>query len=301
MAHSHTTAVLSIDINTMSTLHTFGCSITQGYALPDVVNPIRNAQGVPLTEAEIEAQGIPVDWNKIHIYKPSQFAWPQVLADRLGMDVINHARRGACFQQIARQCTVGVGDIKPDDVIIVMWTYLQRLSLQWPARTTVPFANQVDPAWGWRTVMLGFNRLLGLSPAENTTEESERHIQDYIERATRETYLDPMGQYNRYYNAMVLQCVTAGFLQNTGARVIHLSVEAEPCDQQLEQSRQELLASLREPYTIPHPRDWYHIPVDHRCVDVIFDPRIPLAENDMHPSVTHHRQFAEWLLHRYFA
>ena len=32
----------------MSTLHTFGCSITQGFALPDVVKPALDDKGKPL-------------------------------------------------------------------------------------------------------------------------------------------------------------------------------------------------------------------------------------------------------------
>ena len=33
----------------MTTLHTFGCSITQGFALPDVVKPILDDSGKPIT------------------------------------------------------------------------------------------------------------------------------------------------------------------------------------------------------------------------------------------------------------
>ena len=79
------------------TLHTFGCSITQGHALPDVVKP-------PLTAEEEAKLGRSSHWSDEHILKPSKYAWPKVLGDRLGMPVENYARRGACFQQIARQC-----------------------------------------------------------------------------------------------------------------------------------------------------------------------------------------------------
>ena len=282
----------------MSKLHTFGCSITQGFALPDVVRVIRGADGVPLSNDQLTEQGI--QWTDIHILEPSRMAWPQLLADQLGVSVINHARRGACFQQIARQCTVGVKDIQPEDVVIVMWTYMSRLSLQWPARTSVPFANIVDPNYGWKSVILGMNKLLGLSPAEKSNEDTDRHIQSWIERSTKHTYLDPMGVYNRYYNSMVLQQITDGFLRSTGARVIHLSVEPESNPQQLEQARRDLIPSLQEPHVIPHPNEWYHIKVDHDSCRVILDPSIPPAENDMHPSVTHHRNFAEHIRKRYF-
>jgi hypothetical protein len=92
----------------MTTLHTFGCSITQGHALPDV------SLG-PLTAAEVAALGRPQHWSDRHILAPSQHAWPQILADQLSIPVVNHARRGACFQQIARQCAVAGPVIKPDD------------------------------------------------------------------------------------------------------------------------------------------------------------------------------------------
>jgi hypothetical protein len=286
----------------MTTLHTFGCSITQGFALPDVVQPILDEKtGLPLTAQEIQDQAIKLDWNKIHLYQPSQLAWPQVLGDRLGMPVKNYARRGACFQQIARQCAVEAPNIKPDDVVIVMWTYMSRLSLQWPARTAVPFCNIVDPiAYGWRTVILGFNKFFGLSPSDKSTDIADAKIQKYIETATQDTYLDPMGVYNHYYNNLVLQSMTDGFLRATGARVIHLSVEPQSSLEQLERARQDLDPSLQDPYVIPNPESWYKIPVDHASCQIILDPNIPTAENDMHPSVLHHSRFAEYIHEQYF-
>jgi hypothetical protein len=286
----------------MKKLHVFGCSISQGFALPDVIKPLVDDQGEPLPP-EVAAQQIEklnIPWTDIHLYQPSNYAWPKVLADQLGVPVINHARRGACFQQIARQCAVAAKDITSDDVVIVMWTYISRLSLQWPSRTAVPFCNIVDPYWGWKTVILGFNRLFGLEPSKTSTKDTEDHIQQYIEKSTKETYLDPMGVYNRYYNSLVLQSMTDGFLRATGARVIHLSVEIEPLLDQLEQARLQLDPTLREPYVIPDPTEWYSVPVDYDSCHVILDPTIPPAENDMHPSVTHHANFARHIHKLYF-
>lgn len=271
-----------------------GCSITQGFALPDVVRT--------LTAAELQALGRPFYWTDAHIYQPSVHAWPQVLADRMGMAVQNHARRGACMQQIARQCAVAAHTIKPEDTVIVMWTYLSRLSMQWPARTTVPLCNVVDAqGFTWRTVIKGFNRFFGLDPVEHSSNEEETFIQQYIHNSTRYTHLNPMGQYDRYYNQMVLMCMTDGFLRATGARVIHLSVEPEPYPQQLESVRQELVPTLRDPHNIPSPDQWYHLAVDHDSCRVILDPSIPPAENDMHPSQQHHANFAAHLHREYFA
>lgn len=284
----------------MKTLHTFGCSITQGYALPDVVNPVLNDDGKPYTQQEINDKKIKINWEDIHILKPSDHAWPKVLADKLNVPVINHARRGACFQQIARQCAVGAKDIQPGDTVIVMWTYLSRLSLQWPARTSVPFCNIADSNWGWKTVILGFNRFFGLSGSDENTNEDDKEIQNYIEKSTKETYLEPMGVFNRYYNSLVLQQMTDGFLKATGAKVIHLSVETEPVLQQLEFARNDLITTLKEPYTIPSPDEWYNLDVDYKSSFTILDPSIPPAENDMHPSVTHHKNFADLIYKKYF-
>ena len=283
----------------MPTLHTFGCSITQGFALPDVVRTIKDPSGRVLTAEEICDQGIP--WSDIHIYAPSEHAWPQVLADQINMPVVNHARRGACFQQIARQCTVAAPTIQPGDVVVVMWTYLSRLSLQWPARTAVPLCTVAHPTQGWRTVVLGFNRFFGLERSKASSHAADQRIEQYIEQATKNTYLDPMGVYDQYYRSLVLQVAVDGLLRSTGARVIHLSVEHEPVLEQLERARTQLDPSLREPYHIPNPADWYGLDVDYFTCLTILDPRIPMAENHMHPSVLHHKLFAQEVRNRYFS
>lgn len=286
----------------MSHLHTFGCSITQGFALADTIRPLVDDQGVALTDDQVQQQmdNGTIKWEDIHINQPSKSAWPQQLADRLNLPVTNHARRGACFQQIARQCVVAQDTIKPEDVVIVMWTYLSRLSLQWPARTSVPYCNIVDSQFGWQTVIQGFNKFFGLSPHKDSTPTQDDDIQAYIKQATRQTYLTPMGTFNRYYNSMILQQTVASALHSTGARIIHLSVEPDSCPRQLKVAQQELPSTLREPYVIPDPAEWYTLKVDHRSCDVILDPSIPTAPNDMHPSEQHHSNFAEHLYRKYF-
>lgn len=272
------------------TLHVFGCSITQGFALPDVVSP--------LTDQRVKDLGRAPSWEDIHILAPSKYAWPQRLADQLAVPVENHARRGACFQQIARQCAMAAANIQPLDTVIVMWTYLSRLSMQWPARTTVPFCNIVDPKKNWHTVILGFNKFFGLSSSDYGRDQ---HIQDYIHKYTKNTYLDPKGIYNHCYNNLVLQSMTHGFLSATGARVIHLSVEPDPYLLQLELARQQLDPVLREYTQTPSPDLWYTVPVDHELCRIIHDPSIPPAENDMHPSEQHHENFALAVYDRYFS
>jgi len=285
----------------MKTLHAFGCSISQGFALPDVVRP-------PLTDAEIQALDRPAHWSDEHILKASDYAWPTVLAHRLGINVANHARRGACFQQIARQCAVAAPTINPDDIVVVMWTYLSRLTMQWPARTAVPLTHFVDtdaPA-AWHTrIFPGFNKLFGLSlssaSAKGTSIVSavDDRLYNYIHNSTQYTF-DPLGMYDRYHNSLVLQSMTDGFLRSTGATVIHLSVEPEPYLTQLERAALDLDPSLQAPWVIANPADWYSMNVDHNCCRVIHDPSIPPAANDMHPSVQHHHNFADHLYTQYF-
>ena len=287
----------------MSQLHTFGCSITQGFALPDTIKPLLDSDGVPLSDEQVQQQvdAGTVRWDDMHILKPSQFAWPQQLADHLGIAVHNHARRGACFHQIARQVLCHINQIKPEDVVIVMWTYLSRLSLQWPARTSVPYNTQVDPQWGWQTVRTGFNKFLGLSPHPDQSTRTDEEIEQYIQQAVQHTYLTDMGTFHRYYTAMIQQQSTHLALTGTGARIIHLSVEPDSCTRQLEQSRESLPHTLSQPWQIPKPTEWYTLEVDHQACDVILDPSIPPAEIGTHPSVSHHRNFAVHIQKKYFS
>lgn len=282
----------------MTTLHTFGCSITQGYALSDTINPVLDSNGVPLTPDRVQELG--VHWEDIHLLKPSQYAWPAELGRLLDCETVNYARRGACFQQIARQCAEAHKAIKATDTVIVMWTYLSRISLQWPARTAVPFATVCDRNWGWQTVQLGFNKLFGLSRAATAQKDHDEEIHEYIETSVRNTYTPPLGAFDRYYNNMLLQQMTDGFLQSTGARIIHLSVEPTTCLDQLNRTRLELHKSLQQYDRISEPTAWYTLSVDHSSSHVILDPQIPLAPNDMHPSEQHHRNFALHICKKYF-
>jgi hypothetical protein len=284
-------------VNTCMTqkIHTFGCSITQGHALPDVVRP-------PLTLEEQKALGRESHWSDEHILAPSDYAWPKVLADRLGLPVENYARRGSCFQQIARQCAVEAKNIQPDDIVIVMWTYLTRVSLQWPARTAVPLSHLPDTNDNFRTRLLpNFNKFFGLSRSDvvNERDEAEQAIYNYIQFSMNYTF-NPLAIYDRYHNSLVLQTVTDGHLRSTGARVIHLSVEHEPYLDQLERARLDLDPSLQSPYVIPNPNDWYSLSVDHDSCRIIHDPSIPTTGSDWHPSEQHHINFANHIYEQNF-
>tara|TARA_A200000159_G_scaffold163355_1_gene189381 strand:+ start:1158 stop:2015 length:858 start_codon:yes stop_codon:yes gene_type:complete len=284
----------------MARLHTFGCSITQGFALPDVI-----AQ--PLTPEQEQALDRPSHWSDEWLDRASVHAWPQVLADSLDMSVVNHARRGSCFQQIARQCAVAQEDIQQDDTVIVMWTFLGRVSMQWPARTSVPLHHYIDAKKSLSTVLWpGFNKLFGLSASSASAKGSnivsavDDELYKFIHDSTNTTF-NPLGVYDRYHNSLLLQIMTDGFLRSRAKRVIHLSVETDPYIDQLERAARDLDPSLQEPWEIPNPRSWYTVPMDHTSCEVILDPSIPTAENDMHPSVTHHKNFAQHVQNRYFS
>jgi hypothetical protein len=284
----------------MSQLHTFGCSITQGFALPDVV-----AQ--PLTPEQEQALDRDSHWSDEWLDNPSKYAWPQVLADELNMPVVNHARRGSCFQQIARQCAVAQDQIEKDDTVIVMWTFLGRVSMQWPARTSVPLHHYIDAKKSLSTVLWpGFNKLFGLSASSasargsNIVSAVDDELYKFIHDSTNTTF-NPLGVYDRYHNSLLLQIMTDGFLRSRAKRVIHLSVETDPYIDQLERAAKDLDPSLQQPWEIPNPRSWYTVPMDHTSCEVILDPSIPTAENDMHPSVMHHENFAHHVRNRYFS
>jgi len=283
----------------MARLHTFGCSITQGFALPDVI-----AQ--PLTPEQEQALDRPSHWSDEWLDRASVYAWPQVLADQLNMPVVNHARRGSCFQQIARQCAVAQQDIQQDDTVIVMWTFLGRVSMQWPARTSVPLHHYIDAKKSLSTVLWpGFNKLFGLSASSASAKGSnivsavDDDLYKFIHDSTNTTF-NPLGVYDRYHNSLLLQIMTDGFLRSRAKRVIHLSVETDPYIDQLERAAKDLDPSLQEPWEIPNPRTWYSVETDHKSCEVILDPSIPTAENDMHPSVTHHKNFAQHVHNQYF-
>lgn len=84
----------------MGRLVTFGCSLTFGYALSDT-------------------------WPYREIYNASNLAWPGVLGSKLNLEVVNKGNPGAGQTEIFSN----VLDFKfePDDTVITMWSYFDRL------------------------------------------------------------------------------------------------------------------------------------------------------------------------------
>jgi hypothetical protein len=84
----------------MGRLVTFGCSLTFGYALSDT-------------------------WPYREIYNASNLAWPGVLGSKLNLEVVNKGNPGAGQTEIFSN--VLDSKFEPDDTVITMWSYFDRL------------------------------------------------------------------------------------------------------------------------------------------------------------------------------
>jgi hypothetical protein len=93
----------------MSRLITFGDSYTYGHGLADCHIPIKK---VAFLTTEKNWAG-PV---------PSKFAWPQVLGDMMGLEVVNKSAPGNSNIQILRDI-LSFENFLPSDLVIIGWTY----------------------------------------------------------------------------------------------------------------------------------------------------------------------------------
>ena len=89
-----------IDLNKYNRLVVFGSSDTYGAHLPDCN---------PNTQLEI---------------KPSVYAWPNILGEKMGMPVNNMATPGASNKEIL--LSILTSSIVETDLVIVCWTYISR-------------------------------------------------------------------------------------------------------------------------------------------------------------------------------
>lgn len=81
----------------------FGCSFTRGTALDDVWNFEKSCSIFP---------------------QPSKHAWPQVIADELGLECINLSKGG--YSNKAIWHSVINFDFQPSDLIFIHWSFLDR-------------------------------------------------------------------------------------------------------------------------------------------------------------------------------
>ena len=85
----------------MPRLVTFGCSFVYGHGLPDCYNTDGSAGP-----------------------NPSKFAWPQLLADKLGYECVNLSRCGSGNFEIFLK--VLQTEFLPDDLVIIAWSFFPR-------------------------------------------------------------------------------------------------------------------------------------------------------------------------------
>ena len=58
--------------------------------------------------------------------EPSKFAYPQLIGDALGKEVINKSRPGASNKHILQLIKLNQSEINKDDIVIIHWTYIER-------------------------------------------------------------------------------------------------------------------------------------------------------------------------------
>jgi lysophospholipase L1-like esterase len=84
----------------MARLIAFGCSMTYGDGLPDIYP--KHA-------------------------KPSRLAWPQLLADKLGLECVNCGMSGSSNKKIWHD--ILNFKFAPDDTVVVLWSYTDRTTV----------------------------------------------------------------------------------------------------------------------------------------------------------------------------
>ncbi len=92
----------------MSRLIAFGCSHVKGEGLSDVYD---------------EKQKKSIDG------KHSKFAFPQLVAEHLKIPCLNFSQGGTSNKKIWRNVIDYSKEIKPDDIVIIQWTYLERTAV----------------------------------------------------------------------------------------------------------------------------------------------------------------------------
>ena len=96
----------------MNRLIAFGDSFTYGHGLIDCHIP----------EKKVAFMVTEKNWAGPN---PSKFAWPQVLGDMLGLEVINKSAPGNSNIQIIRDI-LSFENLLPSDLVVIGWTYPQR-------------------------------------------------------------------------------------------------------------------------------------------------------------------------------
>lgn len=101
-----------------SRLITYGCSFTFGTALDD--------------KWDFEKKEVTTAWSWRKGNEtppedfPSKYAWPQVLANTLGIECINKGIPGISNKEIWDRILKDINDFKKTDIVIILWTFFNR-------------------------------------------------------------------------------------------------------------------------------------------------------------------------------
>lgn len=88
----------------MPNLYTFGCSYTEGF-------------NIETTASYIEYKKYRGDFPK---------SWPEILSDKLNMNLKNFGRGAAGNQEIFTKFCKNCDEFKNDDIVIVQWSFMER-------------------------------------------------------------------------------------------------------------------------------------------------------------------------------
>ena len=113
----------------MNTIHTFGNSFTFGHGCVDNCN-----------------------FKAYYVYKKKDDdIWPNHLAKKLGMNVINYGKNAFCNEQIFDSILRNFDSIKENDIVIIEKTYHNRLSVPTDSEwiSALSYIEIIDDIW-WK-------------------------------------------------------------------------------------------------------------------------------------------------------
>jgi len=144
----------------MGRLVTFGCSYTYGSGLPDIFVP----------------------GNQLYPgAHPSEFAWPQLLANKLGLKCLNLASAGSGNKEILYK--IITSDFEADDLIIIMWSHFPRYDF---------FRATLDSVSGVREVRKDIHKRSWLKNTDVISQEwkNDNAMQNYLAIKFIQMFLD---------------------------------------------------------------------------------------------------------------
>lgn len=120
----------------MSKLFAFGCSFTEDF--DHFVNDHNKNSPNPPTQYRYIMEFLNGEIPK---------AWPQILAERLGMEVRNYGMGGDCNDGIFERVCIRSDEFEKDDIVIVGWTHYSRFRWPKPDIWLYCYPNYVHQPW----------------------------------------------------------------------------------------------------------------------------------------------------------